>query len=259
MISGQISVNTVEYEGAMARLRQGVREGFVDPAYGTLTVQGRLLAQRCQEFTPPRNVAQGKAAVARDLTRIFAPLDQNTFRHKRLKKIIRTDNRPAWDAAAANFGDSHGLRNTKAMGFSEDWHRQNRISRGRGRFSKKGNLGRVTLGPEARRARNYIGTVQKRVGWAKAGWSMGIVALGGHVAQPWISRHGLNRGLIHDGRVSADPFVQVVNDTGWAKYGAGEGERIIRNAVQARARDMESYFFRMMKLAAERAQGAVAA
>lgn len=258
MITGNISVNTTEYEAAIQRLRSGVRAGFVDPSFGTLTVQGRLLSEKCQEFTPPRNVAQGKAAVARDITRIFGPLDQNTFDQKRLKKIIRTDNRPAWDAAAANFGDSHGLKNTKAMGFSPEWHQKNRISRGRGRYSHKGNLGFVTLGPEARKVRAYIATIKKRVGWAKAGWNLGILRLGGSLTKPWISRHGINRGTFNDGRTSADPFVQVGNNTGWASYGQGEADRILRNAIAARARDMEAYYFRMMKLAYAKATGAAA-
>lgn len=258
-----VEVNTVEFEGAMMRLREGVRKGFVDPQYGTLTVQGRLLSERCQAFTPPRNVAQGKAAVSRDITRIFMPLSHTTFREKGLRKIVRTDDRPAWDKVALNFNGSHNLQNTKAIGFSQGWHASNRISRGRARGltgKKKGtpkhNLGVVTLGPEGRESRRYLKDVQKRVGWARAGWNMGIFALGGQAGsagiQPWIRRHGVSRGIFVDGRNLPDPFVQVINDTSWAKH-SNEGERIIRNAVSARARDMESYYFRMMRLAATNA------
>jgi hypothetical protein len=53
MIDAAVTVNTVQFEAAMQRLRKGVRQGLIDPAYGTLTVQGRLLAERCQDLTPP--------------------------------------------------------------------------------------------------------------------------------------------------------------------------------------------------------------
>ncbi len=247
------AVNTVEYEGAMQRLRAGVRAGFVDPSFGTLSVQGRLLAQRCSDFTPPRNKAQGQAAVARDLTRIFAPIEERTFTNKGLRKIIRSDDRGAWDKVAQRFSDSHRLRNTRAMAFSPEWHVKNRISRGRARTGKKGNLGFVTLGPQAVQARGYLKDVQRRVGWAKAGWNAGLIGLGGTPKGDWIARHGKKRGALVDGRSADDPFVQVINDTGWARYGSmGEGERILANAIRARARDMESYYFRMMKLAGQK-------
>lgn len=250
-------VNTVEFDGAMQRLRAGVRAGFIDPQYGTLTVQGRLLSERCQEFTPPRNVAQGRAAVTRDIMRVFRPLSHTTFTDKRIRKIVQKDDRPGWDAAALHFNGTHALKNTQAIGFTQDWHQRNRDRRGRVK-GRGNNLGKVTLGPEGRQARSYLNQIKKHVGWAKAGWNMGIYALGGYVRAPWISRHGLNRGRLNDGRMSPDPFVHVINDTGWGKYGGGEAERILRNAISARARDMEAYYFRMMSLAAKKADPAAA-
>lgn len=258
MIGFGVTVDSVEFDGAMMRLREGVRRGFVDKQFGLLPVQARLLAERCQRFTPPQNVGQGKAAVARDLTVIFKPLDASTFKNASLKKIIRTDNRPAWDKAAANFRGSHNLQNTKAIGFSVAWHRQNRISRGRGRRSKNGNLGVVTLGPEAREVRRYMRDKKEMVGWARAGWNAGIIGFGGIVAAKWVSKHGLGQGDFVNGTSSPEPFVSVTNSTSWAKYGSeGEGNRILRNAISARARDMEAYYFRMMKLAATKATGAI--
>lgn len=262
MIAASIEVNTVQFEAAMQRLRQGVRSGFIDPTYGLLPTQARLLAERCQTFTPPRNVGQGKAAVARDITRIYRPLDQSTFTAPRLKKIIRTDDRPAWNRAAENF-KGHRLQNTKAIGFSAAWHARNRVSRGRARGMASGrpnskakdNLGVVTLGAEARQVRRYIADKKQMVGWARAGWNAGIIGFGGTVKAPWISKHGMGQGSFVNGMTAADPFVQVTNSTSWAKYGSeGEGNRILRNAIQARARDMESYFNRMMKLAATKAE-----
>jgi hypothetical protein len=250
-------VNSVAFEAGIQRLRQGVKDGFIDPRYGTLAVQAELLSKRCQDFTPPRNLGQGNAAVARDLTVIFKPITQTTFDNKGLRKIIRTDNRPAWEQAAMKFDNSKGLQNTKAMSFSTAWHQKNRISRGRGRRGKNDNLGFVTLGPEAREARAYIKTVKKRVGWARAGWNMGIIAFGGTVSTSWVSRHGMIRGAVVDGRSNASPYITVLNDTGWAKYNAGaEGQRILNNATRSRAADMQTYFRRMMLLAKTKAEAA---
>lgn len=253
-----VEVNTVAFTAAMMRLKEGVRLGIVAPQYGTLPVQARLLAERCQELTPPRNVGQGKAAVMRDLTVIYRPLNQSTFTDKGIKKIIREDNRPAWDKVALNFRGSHNLQNTKAIGFNSDWHERNRMSRGRGRRGKGGNLGVVTLGPEGRRARQYMDIIKKRVGWAKAGWNAGIIGFGGSVKAPWIENKGVGGGWFQDGTTAPDPFVRVGNATGWAQYGQGEGDRILSNAIRARARDMQSYFERMMRVAAAKAQGAPA-
>lgn len=254
-----VEVNSVAFEAAMQRLKQGVRDGIIDPTYGILSKQASLLAKRCQDFTPPRNVGQGKAAVARDLSTIFRPLSQSTFEDKGLRKIIREDNRPAWEAAARNFGNSHNLRNTRAIGFSPDWHMKNRMSRWRGRAGKGGNIGVVTLGAEAKAARSYIRTIKDRVGWARAGWNMGIIAFGGFVEANWIRKHSVARGQAIDGRNSPDPYVRVINDTGWAKYRGSEGMRILRNAVNARARDMEAYALKMMQIAKAKAMGGIAA
>lgn len=256
-ISFGVEVNTAAFEGAMQRLRAGVRKGLIDPQYGTLTVQARLLSERCQDFTPPRNVGQGSVAVIRDLSRIYFPVSASTFKDKRIQKIVRTDNREAWNSATANFPSSSPLRNTKAIGFSPDRHAQYRDKRGRAQRGKYGNLGSVTLGPQAKAARDYIKTVKARVGWARAGWNIGIIAFGGTVASEWVRRHSVNRGRVVDERASADPWVQVINDTGWAKYNGSEGERIVRNAVNARIRDMYKYAELQMELAAKNATGSM--
>jgi hypothetical protein len=134
------------------------------------------------------------------------------------------------------------------------------MSKGRGRRGKNGNIGVVTLGPEARKVRTYIREKKQLVGWARAGWNMGIIAFGGTVSSGWISKHGMIRGAVVDGRTNASPYIRVLNDTGWAKYNAGgEGERILNNAVRSRAADMQTYFRRMMLLAKTKAETQLAA
>jgi hypothetical protein len=252
-----MEVNTVAFEAGMQRLREGVRQGFIQPQFGTLPVQARLLAERCQAFTPPRNVGQGKAAVARDITNIFRPLSHTTFQDKGLRRIVRTDDRPAWNKVATNLRGTHNLQGTTAMGFSSDFHKRNRTRRGRGVRAKYGNIGFVTLGPEARQVRKFIGEKKRLVGWARAGWNAGIIGFGGSVKTPWVSKHGIGGGWFQDGTASPDPFVRVGNSTSWAGF-RGEGDRILRNAITARARDMQAYFTQTMRVAAAKAQGKAA-
>lgn len=235
---------------AMQRLRAAVRAGIVDRNHGTLTVQARLLAERCAQLTPPRNKGQGQTAVARDLTRLFYPVSHTTFTDKRLREIVRKDNRTAWDKVSPRFSASP-LKSTRAIAFSPELHAKNRNARGR--VSGRRNFGTVTLGPQGIKARGYMKDRQKNVGWARAGWSAGIVGLGGVVKTSWVSRHGTGRGALTDGRGYSDPYVVVANNTGWARYRGREGERIIANAMASRFRDMQRYVERAMLRARDQA------
>jgi len=154
------------------------------------------------------------------------------------------------------YAGSHNLQNTKAIGFSPGWHTQNRNKRGRGPRAKYENIGVVTLGPQGKLARAYLKGVQKHVGWARAGWNAGIGFW--NVKGQWISRHGMGAGFKVVNNTPGNEYVHVGNTTSWAKR-SQEGERILRNAMSARARDMEAYFFRMMKLAASKATKGAAA
>lgn len=235
-----VEVNTVQFEGAMQVLKQAVRDGMIHPDYGTLTVQARMLAEQCQKITPPDSKGQGMASVMLDLTRIYCPVSDKTWDMRRFKKIIQNDDRTTWNKVSTKFGSSHGLNDTIAVGFSPNAHAQNKFKRMR-KKAKYGNMGTVTLGPQAKAARDYIKTVQGRVGWAKAGWNRGIIGLGGTVSTGWIGKHGMVRGKLIDGRSDYNPYIGVVNDTGWARNNRGQGERVINWAIQKRIQSMYSY------------------
>lgn len=249
-----MEVNSAAFEQAMQRLRTGIRAGLIDPKFGTLPVQARLLAERCQTLTPPRSSKQGRDAVARDILGIFKPLQQSTWRDKSIRKIIRTDDRPAWAALSANFSKDTGLRNTTAISFAPALHQRMRNRRGFiGRGARK--TGAVTLGPEARRVKAYLRETQKRVGWAKAGWNLAIRRLGGVVAAAWIASKGDAGGTVTIDSSSSNPAIFVGNRTSWAGARGNEARRIVRTAIASRARDMQNYLERMMRLAVQKAGG----
>lgn len=247
MIEAGITVNTVQFEMAMQRLKKGVRDGFIDPGYGTLTVQGRLLAERCQAMTPPRSLSQGRKRVEKDVSKAFQPLRPQDFDSPSIQRIVRKDDREAWRAVAKNFRNK-SLRNTEAITFDPAHHKRQRQSRGR--VFNSGGI--VTLGPQAARVRQYIRLKQSLVGWARAGWSIGILGLGGRVKDAWVSRHSINRGRLIDGRASADPYIRIINDTSWGK-GGQTAEKVVRDAIGYRARDMLRYAENMMRIARDKA------
>lgn len=265
-----VEVDSVAFESAMQRLRAAIKDQTMNPQYGLLPVQARLLAERCQSFTPPigrqagRNRQTstatarqaGRIAIKRDLHRIFYPISHVTFQDKQLRKIVRTNDVLAWNAASKYF-TKEALRNTRAIPFSASWHKVNRISRGRARGggqwgNKPANLGFVTLGPEGQKARAYTkNTVEPRMGWARAGWNQGIMLNSGTVTEAWIARHGMGSGFCRKNLQEANPSIWVGNTTSWARYGSeGEGIRIIRNAIATRARDIEKHVANMEQVCA---------
>lgn len=250
-----IEINTVEFEAAMQRLRAGIREGLIDPAQGALPVQARLLAEECQILTPPISQngltprATGERAVRRDIRRAFYPIDSSTFRTKRLRAIVQNDNRGAWYVVAQRMTKPE-LAKTQAIAFSESWHRSNRVSRGRMRqgTARSGgkNLGFVTLGAQTNRVKEYMKKIVGRVGWARAGWNMGILLFGGKTPAAWISRHGVSGGSASFQSSGENPYVRVSNNTKWAQYNHQEGNRIVANAIASRAQHMQTYVTKMM-------------
>jgi len=258
-----VEVDSVEFESAMQRLRKAVDDGIMNPQYGLLTVQARLLAEKCQDLTPPigrqgsstQSAWQsGRTAVTRDLSVIFRPLSQKTFEDKSIRKIVRKGDNQAWNKVSPFFKGS--LRNTRAIVFDPKWHDQNRISRGRGRRGKgtPPNIGVVTIGSSASLARSYMKDTRQHVGWARAGWNTGILNNSGEIGANWIRKHGMGRGFCHKTLNGDNPFVWVGNTTKWAQYGSqGEGNRILRNAIAFRARDMEKHVNTMARIAAESA------
>lgn len=247
MIEAGIVVNSIQFEAAMQRLKKGVRDGIIDPGYGTLTVQGRLLAERCQAMTPPRNYSQGRKRVEKDISKAFQPLRPQDFKSPSIQRIVRRDDRDAWREASKHFNNRR-LRDTEAVDFDASHHARQRQSRGR--VFNSGGI--VTLGPQATKVRRYVRAKQALVGWARAGWNIGILGLGGRIKDAWVARHSVNRGRLIDGRASADPYIRVINDTSWGK-GGQTAEKVVRDAVGYRARDMANYVDRMMKLARDKA------
>lgn len=229
------------------KLKELVRRGLVDSDMGTLTVQGRLLAEHCIRLAPPQNKAQGQKRIESDFNYIFQPIDPLKMDSPSVRKLVIKSDPKAWEAFSQNLKKGP-LRNTVAVFPTLAKHAQHRDKRGR---ALRGRDRMVTLFAQQRELKRLIKFKQGLVGWAKAGFLKGYLALGGTRAPAWVTRHGTDAGVFIDHRGDpVAPGIAVYNDTRWGKTN-DEGQRIVNTALRARGRAIKAYYEKMMQLAAE--------
>lgn len=246
---------------AISRLEKAVKEGIVNPDFGTLTVQARLLVKHAMGITPPmrgpnaktpsngsRNV--GVRRVTRDINRLFHTPDADEITHPWVKKIIRTGTAMDW-AKFARSDVAGKFSGTTAVVPDAATHKRFRNSRGRVAYISKRSYGMIVL----REGKSALAALIKKkvamVGWARAGWLRGYVSLGGNDAPDWVNRHFPGDGTFTDGRRNPDnPFVEIYNRTDWA-FKHDEADRITRTAYAGRFKAIQSYINTMGRLASE--------
>jgi len=146
------------------------------------------ITQQIIRITPPRNLAQGRKAVERDIGRVVTGLPNLT-------------GGPAFDAVnRAAVAKNEALVNrllgrwkskptfTSVPAAIKGEHLRKRTRYGRVRA-------RAQLMTYARDAKRYLREVQSRVGWAKGAWVSALIAAGGR-APSWIMRHAAKSGSV---------------------------------------------------------------
>jgi len=139
------------------------------------------ICRQIMQLTPPRNLAQGRKAVAGDLSRIvYAPRAEDV-KWEPLKKALK-----ARDVAAATalYAAKSSPRFTFTTGTAEIRGQHLRMRNPRGRVNKGV---KPFLAAFSSDARQYVAQVQSRVGWAKAAFARTLIAAGGTVPA-WIGR-----------------------------------------------------------------------
>lgn len=235
------------------------KRGLIDPELGVLSVQARLLTEHCIKLTPPRDEAQGKGAVLRDLNYIIKGRDQSylefvvqlTGKTTNVEQVLRRKDGTPY-VIDVNIIDLNG---SQVPGF----HKGQRDSRGRIPMASSKrqtrDIGRHTqrnvLWTTNEVFTEYKRRIMNRVGWAKAGWLYAYQALGGQrLSDGWIRRHSAHRGTLTDGRNDPQrPFIDVRNTSGWGK--SPLGDRVVFNSMQSRLVSMDRYFQRHMDYARE--------
>lgn len=188
--------------------------------------ESRRLLQQILKFTPPKNQAQGRAAVSRDIQRAIPPLTADTIHDPKLRAQVNK---------LAEAHDVEGLRKLfSKLPKLKSWHivdvdprihKMNRDRRGRVQSSRRN----YTL--DIRGLAKYIREVQKRVGFMRAPWGKAFVAVGGKIAD-WVSRHfSYARGYVQANLTHPTfPSLTVSNQT----PGIGQWEARVKAALQAR-------------------------
>jgi hypothetical protein len=206
--------------------------------------EGKLFVEDCIALTPPfgnapsteNSKAQekiGKAAVARDISKVFQPLTKiravesptNTALAKRIKKLVRARNFDALTAILKNLG----FKNIRILERAEgSYHIAARDSRGH--VGKRAALNFVFNAPSVNQ---YIRKEQNKVGFAKAGWCQAAAALKAKVPA-WIKKHaGAAGSVIDNTRDKLNPHIIVANEVPYIQK-AGQDLRIIQRALDSR-------------------------
>jgi hypothetical protein len=206
---------------------------------------GKRLGARLMAFTPPVTMAQGMAAVARDIRRAVRPLSTrwaNTFKDDRMRKEIRriVEKRsiPAMEKVISR------MKNTSLDGaqvhdsFDPAWHESARTKTGRvrtfGRF-KSVKTQHVTFDVEAVGA--YIRKKQGFVFMAKGGWAEGFLQLGGTTADA-IARHRWAGSFIDQSYSNNVAWLEWSNKSPWALHN-NNANIVAANALLSIERELE--------------------
>lgn len=242
-----ITIDTTKWHaniGAYAKLAgQNMRE--------SLYQEWPLLMEKIIAFTPPKTLAQGRAATARDLAKTMRPFNPQAIRTKKLRKIVDEMDVRAFNILAQKV-KSGPMAGAQAVRFNEQVHTSQRDRSGRVRTNNP--RPKVILGDNVAMLTRYRDALLKRVGWAKAGWLAAYNLVGGGKAPNFVTRHPTSGGAVIDDHANEDnPSITAINRTPWASR-KDEGQRIIRDAINSRANAIETKIKVMLKLAREKAR-----
>lgn len=252
------TITVEEFSKRMDEVQRHIRSGLVDPHYGTLSEQGRLLCGDIMKLTPARSEDQQRHAIRNDLLNIFQIFPEQ------IVKVV-TARKGAGRIDAWVHDDKQGIHIyvsvagvASDLGRARSIHSSNYTSRGRTRRllgattqSKQKTQGeKFMISPSV--FSSYLREVYLKVGIARAGWLPSASRLLTPNLPSYVLRHAPGEGIFIDGRDAARPFIDVRNTSRWAKL-RDEGLRIVNSAIGTRMRSMTAYFQKQAELAFKKA------
>lgn len=207
-----------------------------------------LLVEAIMKLTPPKTLAQGRAAVGRDIQKVMRSFDPASVRSPGIAKIVAKRDIEAFNLVASKV-KSGPMAGARAIPFSPEAHTSQRSRRGR---IEGKDRNQVVLGSDAGLLKRYIKSVRDRVGYAKSGWLAALYLVGGRVAPSWVTRHGTTGGAVIDQRGEA-MSITAINRTPWAVR-KDEAMRIISDAKSSRAVSIENKIKTKLRLARQEAK-----
>jgi hypothetical protein len=215
------TLDTTKFNRAVAMYQD--RLGMAAP--DIVRTQGRLLLKMVIRLTPPKSLAQGRNAVARDIRRSMTPLDPDFFRNERLQDLARRNDTEALNEVIKRSG---GWKGWVVSRFDKKLHTGQRDRRGRVQRDKRKFVTDIA------RLQKYTKDVQQRVGQRKAGWGRSYEFLGGTLPK-WIARHTHKPGYhIPDLGNKQFPSITIGNFA----PGITDDRRVLQDSLRIRAKSM---------------------
>lgn len=237
-----VSTDAREFFSAFTEFRELVRWSPMR----TIRFQGRLLFQKVIEFTPPKDRAQGRKAVARDIRNAVAPIRADSFEDPHIKSLFRKKDYIGLTRVFQSIGTGP-LQGTTVTAFREDLHTSQRNRRGQVPTRKLIKFATPDVGAFNR----YVRKVQDRVGMARGAWVKAVINLGGKAAN-WFSKW-IGMGQFTDRSNSpVTPYIEQINRSPWSRR--GDEDRTIANAMESRAVQIRADMESRIKKAAEKAR-----
>lgn len=237
-----------------ARLEKWARTAGLEMP-DAIRTQTRLLLKQVISFTPPQSLAQGRAAVARDITRSMTPIDLNDFPNERMRdRVNKLAAERNVQSLQALFRNTKTWKAWKVEQFAPQLHKFARDRRGRVQRSKRVFVPETFTSGRANSSRNqwaaYVKHMQAAVGRLKAAWGPAYKAVGGTLPS-WVGRHQEVSGAVIDNlRDATRPSITFRNYA----TGVGQLERPFRAAFNARFRAVTADIRRILRQSAQKSQ-----
>lgn len=193
--------------------------------------ESRRFLQQVIRLTPPKSKAQGEAAIARDLIKVFTPVNEEM-----LNMIGSEHGLSAVDVWISSAGDERKELDWRKIDPNgegmADFHNRNRDRRGRTYNLKKQRSDKwyapyvVSFEDFAK----YKAKIYSYVGRRKAAWGKSFIGLGGKLPS-WIDRHTPRaKGEFHNARDLERPSITMINRA----PGITDDLRIVQSALRVR-------------------------
>jgi hypothetical protein len=165
----------------------------------------RLIMRDVISITSPKNNAQGRKAVARDINRAVFLLDPQKVNNKILKTAIQDREYDVVLLILKRLKSGNWSNLTAVVPFQPSLHTGVRDRRGRVQRP------RTIATPDVSEHRKYVRATQGHVGYSRAGWAPGA-RLAGITLPSWVSRHTSNNGSAIDrSNVSDRPTMTAIH------------------------------------------------
>jgi hypothetical protein len=234
MPDGLQLVTNVDLSGYDLAVRRMVTDlGIWGPE--AVKIAGRQLFQELIKITAPKTQAQGRKAVARDISKAMWALDPKKIHNRILRQAVEDREYDVVAAFLASIRNKGGLlSNYHLEHFSPHLHQSKRDKRGRVRRSQ-----RVIVLERSEHSR-YVREIQGHVGSAKYAWGKGASFLGATVPG-WILNHHASLGELENGLHNVqNPSVAMTNKSpGVATVEASMIQRAVNRRELAMNRDVD--------------------